>query len=192
MIHIDHPVVRTGVAEQSAELEAGRAVKMADAIARRGTGCKTNRDFRTDPRSRTVTVMPALPGKGVPPLFLRPNIGRRPPPIISPTCWPALGHQNDDNHSQPARAGPADPARPSQTHLWPRFGYSNVGTLTCGDHPGVRAGDSEQCAELERRRTVKRLANVARRETGCMPDRDFRTDFCAHFGCGGRHWDTEM
>jgi hypothetical protein len=44
--------------------------------------------------------------------------------------------------------------------------------LIYGELPIVRAGVSEQRARLERRRSDKRIANVARRETGCEVDRD--------------------
>ena len=47
LIHIDHDVVRTGVAEQSAKLERRRAEKRLANTARRETGCKIDWDFRS-------------------------------------------------------------------------------------------------------------------------------------------------
>ena len=73
-MHVEHPVARTGFAEQSAKLERRRAEKRLANTARRETGCKIDWDFRSDPR--TVT---APPGRGVRSLFLRRNVGRQPP-----------------------------------------------------------------------------------------------------------------
>ena len=73
-MHVEHPVVRTGFAEQSAKLERRRAEKRLANTARRETGCKIDWDFRSDPR--TVT---APPGRGVRSLFLWRDVGRQPP-----------------------------------------------------------------------------------------------------------------
>ena len=174
LIHTDHPKVRTGVAEQPAKSEAGRTVKRVANIDGRETGSKIDRDSGLLILRTVARFSPAR--KRRPTSLFTDQCWPPAPPVPSPTCWAALGYQNAPKHPHVARRGICGPAAPPLRSPFrlpeATLGYCNVTVLIHTDHPKVRTGVAEQSAKSEAGRAVKRVANIARAETGSKIVRD--------------------
>ena len=90
-----------------------------------------------------------------------------------------LGGAGISERPQTPPRGPARDPRARRPPLLSPFwlpaailGYCNLTVLIRTDHPNVRTGVTEQTAKSEAGRTVKRVPNVARCETGSKFDRD--------------------